>query len=155
LRLPPKTTGWLPVHTNDANAVGGEVATQLQNTPADAQCGADNIFYGENLTTCQGPQPDAHGAPVSAPYNVPWWCRTEFTPEPHGGPERHLRGARRHGSGRPVVNGTQVATREEIEASEPEYTFDVTSLLHAGANALALKVYPNNPGTMLTQDFNV
>jgi len=38
------TAGWLPVHTNDANAVGGEVAAQLQNTPPDAQCGANNIF---------------------------------------------------------------------------------------------------------------
>src|SRR5215510_6567743 len=61
------TTGWLPVHTNDANAVGGEVAAQLQNTPPDSQCGANNIFYGDNITTCQGAQPGAHSAP-NAPY---------------------------------------------------------------------------------------
>ena len=41
-----------------------------------------------------------------------------------------------------------------MQGSEPEYDFDVTALLHAGANALALEVYPDNPGTMLTQDFN-
>ena len=148
------TAGWLPVHTNDANAVGGEVAAQLQNTPADAQCGADNIFYGDNITTCQGPQPDAHGAPASAPYNVPWWFRTEFTPGLTAGQNATLEVRGVMGQADLWVNGTQVATRELIQGSEPEYTFDITSLLHAGANALALKVYPNNPGTMLTQDFN-
>src|SRR5262249_44805425 len=52
------------------------------------------------------------------------------------------------------VNGTQVSSRTVMQGSEPEYQFDVTSLIKSGANALALKMYPNNPGTMLTQDFN-
>ena len=147
------TAGWLPVHTNDANAVGGEVAAQLQNTPADAQCGANNIFYGENITTCQGPQPDAHGAP-NAPYNVPWWFRTEFTPNLTAGQNATLEVRGVMGQADLWVNGVQVAGRDLIQGSEPEYTFDITSLVHAGANALALKVYANNPGTMLTQDFN-
>ncbi len=147
------TTGWLPVHTNDANAVGGEVAAQLQNTPADAQCGADNIFYGENITACQGPQPDAHGAP-NAPYNVPWWFRTEFTPNLTAGQNATLEVRGVMGQADLWVNGVQVAGRDLIQGSEPEYTFDITSLVHAGANALALKVYANDPGTMLTQDFN-
>ena len=54
------------------------VAAQLQNIPPDDQCGANHIFYSENLTTCQGPQPGAHGAPNDQ-YNVPWWFRTEFS----------------------------------------------------------------------------
>ena len=147
------TAGWLPVHTNDANAVGGEVAAQLQNTPADAQCGANNIFYSDNITTCQGPQPDAHGAP-NAPYNVPWWFRTEFTPTLMAGQNATLEVRGVMGQADLWVNGVQVAGRDLIQGSEPEYTFDITSLVHSGANALALKVYANNPGTMLTQDFN-
>src|SRR3954471_2956414 len=148
------TAGWLPVHTNDANAVGTEVAAQLQNTPADAQCGANNIFYGENITTCQGPQPgDAHGLP-GAPYNVPWWFRTEFAPNLQPGQNATLEVRGIMGQADLWVNGTQVATRDLMQGSEPEFTFDVTSLLKPGANALALKLYPNNPGAMLTQDFN-
>jgi hypothetical protein len=38
-------TAWLKVKTNDANAVGSEVAAEIQNLPADAQCGDTNIFY--------------------------------------------------------------------------------------------------------------
>ncbi|WP_081686186.1 glycoside hydrolase family 2 protein [Candidatus Solirubrobacter pratensis] len=148
------TTGWLPVKTNDANAVGTEVAAQLQNTPASAQCGADNIFYGENITACQGPQPsDAHGLP-GAPYNVPWWFRTEFTPNLQPGQAATLEVRGIMGQADLWVNGTQVATRAELQGSEPEYTFDITSLIKPGANALALKLYPNDPGAMLTQDFN-
>src|SRR3954463_10712899 len=48
------TAAWLKVKTNDADAVGTEVAAELQNPPADAQCGDDNIYFGENITACQG-----------------------------------------------------------------------------------------------------
>ena len=41
-----------------------------------------------------------------------------------------------------------------LQGSEPEYDFDITSLVKPGANAIALKLYPNNPGAMLNQDFN-
>src|SRR3954467_1569745 len=60
------TSSWLKVRTHDANAPGPEVAAQLQNTPPDDPCGANHIFYGENITTCQGAQPGAHSAPLSA-----------------------------------------------------------------------------------------
>ncbi|MEV4760002.1 beta-mannosidase [Micromonospora sp. NPDC049559] len=150
-------TGWLPVHTNDANAVGSVVAAQLQNTPPDDRCGANNIFYSENITACQGPQPDAHGAP-NEQYNHPWWFRTEFRAQPlSGGPDRNVllevRGIM--GQADLWVNGVQVATRDVLQGSEPEYTLDITHLVNgASPNALAFKIYPNNPGAMLTQDFN-
>src|SRR3954452_5469279 len=53
------TSAWLKVRTNDANAPGTEVAAEIQNIAADDQCGANNIFYGNNLDVCQGPQPGA------------------------------------------------------------------------------------------------
>src|SRR3954447_5167907 len=58
------TSAWLKIRTNDANAPGSEGAAELQNTPADDPCGSNNIFYGTNLDTCQGPQPGAHSAPL-------------------------------------------------------------------------------------------
>ena len=38
------TASWLKVKTNDANAVGSEVAAEIQNVAADSQCGDNNIF---------------------------------------------------------------------------------------------------------------
>src|SRR3954447_19242770 len=149
------TSAWLKVKTNDANAPGGEVAAELQNTPADDPCGANNIFYGENITTCQGAQPGAHSAPLATGrYGVPWWFRTEFTPNLQPGQTAQLEVRGIMGQADLWGNGTQASTRDVIQRSEPEYRFDVTSLIRPGANALALKLYPNNPGTMLTQDFN-
>jgi exo-1,4-beta-D-glucosaminidase len=151
------TAGWLPVHTNDANAVGGVVAAQLQNIRPDDPCGANNIFYSENIASCQGPQPGAHSAP-NAPYDVPWWFRTEFGAKPlPGGPGRNVtlevRGIM--GQADLWVNGVQVATRDTLQGSEPNYTFDISNLVTGTSpNALAFKLYPNNPGAMLTQDFN-
>jgi exo-1,4-beta-D-glucosaminidase len=149
--------GWLPVHTNDANAVGSVTAAQLQNIPPDDRCGANNIFYSENITACQGPQPGAHSAP-NEQYNAPWWFRTEFRAHPlPGGPGRNVllevRGIM--GQADLWVNGVQLATRDVLQGSEPEYTFDITDLVDgASPNALAFKIYPNIPGSMLTQDFN-
>jgi exo-1,4-beta-D-glucosaminidase len=43
------------------------------------------------------------------------------------------------------VNGTQVAGTDEIAGAYPVHTFDVTRLVKAGANAMALRVHPGNP----------
>jgi exo-1,4-beta-D-glucosaminidase len=150
-----QTTNWLQVRTNDANAVGGEVAAQIQNIPPDDQCGTNNIFYSDNLVPCQGAQPDAHGLP-NAPYDAPWWFRTQFTPKPKLGPDQNatleVRGVM--GEADLWVNGVQVATRDTIQGSEAEYDFDITDLVQPGANVVAFKIYPNDPSAMLTQDFN-
>ncbi len=149
------TASWLKVKTNDANAVGCEVAAELQSIPASDPCGADNIFYGENITTCQGAQPGAHSAPLATSrYAVPWWFRTEFTPNLQPGQSAELQVRGIMGKADLWVNGTQVSTEAVLQGSEPEYDFDITSLIKPGANAIALKLYPNNPGAMLNQDFN-
>ena len=128
------TADWLRVHTNDANAVGGEVAAQIQNIPPDDQCGANNIFYSDNLVPCQGEAPDAHGLP-NAPYDVPWWFRTEFSlkrvPGPGENATLEVRGI--IGQADLWVNGVQVATRDTIQGSEPEYTFDITDLVNGSS----------------------
>lgn len=148
---------WLPVRVNDSGAVGGEVAAQLQNIPPDDQCGTNHIFYSDNLTRCQGPAPDAHGAP-NAPYDVPWWFRTNVKPNLRRGQHAVLRVRGIMGQADVWVNGTEVATRDEVQGSEPEYEFDVTDLLTRSRqrreSTVAFRLYPNNPGAMLTQDFN-
>src|SRR4051794_27546380 len=149
------TASWLKVKTNDANAVGSEVAAEIQNLPASDQCGDANIFYGENITACQGAQPGAHSAPLAASrYAVPWWFRTEFTPDLKPGQSAELQVRGIMGKADLWVNGTQVSTQAVLQGSEPEYDFDITSLVKPGANAIALKLYPNDPGAMLNQDFN-
>src|SRR3954447_1629174 len=149
------STAWLKVKTNDANAVGSEVAAEIQNAPADSQCGDANIFYGENITACQGAQPGAHDAPLAASrYAVPWWFRTEFTPDLKAGQSAELQVRGIMGKADLWVNGTQVSTRAVLQACEPEYDFDITSLVRPGANAIALKLYLNDPSAMLNQDFN-
>ncbi|HET7051113.1 MAG TPA: hypothetical protein VFI54_22790, partial [Solirubrobacteraceae bacterium] len=50
------------------------------------------------------------------------------------------------------LNGKQIASQSTVQGDYTRYTFDVTGLLHNGANALALEVYPNNPNTMFTLD---
>ena len=143
------TAGWLKVKTNDANAVGSEVAAELQNAPADAQCGDDNIFYGENITDrarARSPARTTRRWPPRAT-RVPWWFRTEFTPEPAGRPERRAR--RSAGSwARPTCGSTAPRSPPQavLQGSEPEYDFDITSLIKPGANAIALKLYREQPG---------
>jgi exo-1,4-beta-D-glucosaminidase len=144
---------WLPVRVNDAGAVGGEVAAQLQNIPPDDPCGANHIFYSDNLTRCQGSPPGAHSAP-NAPYDVPWWFRTSVRANLARGQHAQLLVRGIMGEADVWVNGTQIATREEVQGSEPEYEFDVTERLEHGRNTVALRLYPNNPDAMLTQDFN-
>ena len=144
---------WLRVHTNDADAVGGEVAAQVQNTPPNNQCGANRIYFSDNLNPCQGPEPGAHSAP-NPPYDVPWWFRTTFTPSLHPGQHAQLLVRGIMGEADLWVNGTLVATRDTLQGSEPEYAFDVTDLLQPGTNSVAFKLYANNPDAMLNQDFN-
>lgn len=50
------------------------------------------------------------------------------------------------------VNGHELASQATLQGDYTRYTFDVTGVLHAGANALALAVYPNDPATMFTLD---
>jgi exo-1,4-beta-D-glucosaminidase len=85
---------------------------------------------------------------------VPWWFRTEFTPNLGAGQDATLAVRGIMGKADLWVNGVLVAGLDVLQGSEPEYTFDVTSLIRPGANALALKLYPNNAGAMLNQDFN-
>ena len=83
---------------------------------------------------------------------MPWWFRTTFSS--HLGPSQHaqliINGV--VGEADVWLNGKRVATHFTVQGDFTRYTFDITGRLRHGTNALALKVYPNNPNRMFTLD---
>src|SRR5689334_7909212 len=137
-------SSWLAVHPDDAGAVGTEVNALLQN----GEC--PDVFFSTNMKQCFGYM-DSVGPDTIARFSVPWWFRTTFTAPPAG---QHawliVNGVVGHAD--LWVNGTLVASQARIQGAFAQYTFDVTSLLRSGRNALALEVVPNDPTKMLTLD---
>ena len=154
--------GWLPVTADDAGAAGTEVEALLQNglCPDDQSLQPVNqstdspasVFFSDNMQQCFGP-PQTNEGPDSNPlFNVPWWFRTDFSPGLQPGQDAKLVINGVVGQADVWVNGTEVATQATVEGDYTSYSFDVTGLIRAGTNSLALEVFPNNPNSMLTLD---
>ncbi|MCX4748930.1 hypothetical protein OG455_26010 [Kitasatospora sp. NBC_01287] len=138
------TGGWLSVANDGGGAPGTEISALLQN----GSC--PDIFMSTNMKTCFG-QLTKVGADTLAPFNVPWWYRTDFTAPPAGQDATLvLNGV--IGAADVWVDGTQVATAAQVTGGYARTAFDVTKLLKSGTNSLAVEVHPNNPSTMLTVD---
>jgi exo-1,4-beta-D-glucosaminidase len=156
------TAGWLPVTTDDAGAVGTEVEALLQNgvCPLDPALqpvnqdvsGTSSIFYSNNMQQCFGAPQTQVGADTSPLFDMPWWFRTDFTPDLQPGQDAKLVINGVMGQADVWVNGTEVATQATVEGDYTSYTFDVTNLIRPGTNSLALELYPNNPSRMFTLD---
>jgi exo-1,4-beta-D-glucosaminidase len=137
------TRGWLPVRPDDAGAPGTEINALLQN----GEC--PDVFVSDNMRKCFGYM-DERG-PVTVPrFAVPWWFRTDFTLSSPQHAKLLVPGV--VGEGDVWVNGTLVAGRDIVSGAFAGHTFDVRSLVHAGKNSLAIKMYPNDPLTMYTLD---
>ncbi|MFL6122200.1 glycosyl hydrolase 2 galactose-binding domain-containing protein [Actinophytocola sp.] len=135
------TDGWLPVKPDDAGAPGTEINALLQN----GEC--PNVFYSDNMRQCFGYV--TRRGPVTVPrFAVPWWFRTNFTLTARQNAKLVVPGV--VGEGDVWVNGTLVADRGVVSGAYAAHTFDVTALVHPGANSLAIKMYPNNPKKMYT-----
>ncbi|KPK64084.1 MAG: hypothetical protein AMK73_04805 [Planctomycetes bacterium SM23_32] len=81
------------------------------------------------------------------PFAEPWWYRTEFTLEPDG----RLTHARLGFDGvnyraNVWLNGRQVATAHEVFGAFRRFELDLTESLRAGANVLAVEVFPPQRG---------
>jgi hypothetical protein len=139
------TAGWLHVRPDDAGAVGTEVNALVQN----GRC--PNVFFSTNMKDCFGYMSQI-GPDTIPEFAVPWWFRTSFHADLHRSQHAQLIVNGVVGEADVWVNGTQVASRAQVQGAYTRYTFDVTGLLHAGANALALELYPNDPTTMFTLD---
>ncbi|WP_158894819.1 glycosyl hydrolase 2 galactose-binding domain-containing protein [Amycolatopsis anabasis] len=137
--------GWLPVKPDDAGAPGTELNALVQN----GEC--PDVFYADNMRKCFGYMPKL--GPVTVPrFAVPWWFRTDFTPQVKPGQSAKLLMPGVVGEADVWVNGKLVADRETVSGSLASRTFDISELVRPGKNSLAIKMYPNNPLTMFTLD---
>ena len=98
------------------------------------------LFYGSNLTDV--PKGD---------FEVPWWYRTEFalsTEEARAFPWIHFDGVNYRAD--VWVNGRRITTSQRVVGTYRTFAFDVSKILHAGRNAVAVEVFPVDPDRDLT-----
>src|SRR5262249_47909245 len=153
-------SAWLPVTADDAGAAGTEAAAQvassingLTNKPDPDHCSFATIYYSDNLQTCTGLEIGQSGPPdPTRPYGVPWWSGRSFTSNLAPGQDAKLIVRGVMGRADLWVDGVQIAQQSSLAGSEAEHVYDVTALLRQGDNALAFRIYPNDPGLLLTQD---
>jgi exo-1,4-beta-D-glucosaminidase len=135
---------WLKVTPDNGGAPGTEVEALVQN----GRC--PSVFFSTNMKRCFGYM-KAIGSNTIPRFAVPWWFRTTFS------------GAAASGHATLVVNGVvgeadlwlnghEVAGHSTIQGAYTQYLFDVTGLVRRGANALAFRLYPNDPNAMFTLD---
>lgn len=85
-------------------------------------------------------------------FQIPWWYRATFElPAGDGKTHTFIRVNGIIPAADLWLNGKQVASRATIAGAYTMHTFDVTALVHAGANVLAFKVYPANAEQDFTQ----
>ena len=135
--------GWLPVTPDDAGAPGTEINALLQNGACP------DVFHSDNMRKCFG-YTDKVGPVTVARFAVPWWFRTDFTLSAKTTARLVIPGV--VGESDVWVNGSLVAGKDMVSGAFAGHTFDVSSLVHAGKNSLAIKMYPNDPTRMYTLD---
>src|SRR5215468_9105217 len=114
---------WLPVSNDDAGAPGTEIEALAQNgkCPGDTALQPVNqstnspssVFFSTNIQSCYGFM-NAIGADTVAQFNVPWWWRTDFTPNLTSGQAATLIVNGVIGSANVWVNGQEVATSATV-----------------------------------------
>ncbi len=152
---------WLRVANDSAGAPGTEIEALLQNgrCPDDAGLQPVNrssdsphsVFFSDNMRKCYGYEKQI-GADTVPMFRVPWWWRTEFSPQLRTGQRATLIVNGVIGKANVWVNGHQVATSATVTGAYTRFAFDITGLVRPGANAVAIEVDPNNPETMFTLD---
>lgn len=104
-----------------------------------------NVFYSDNLRAVQVPGASGNH------FVVPWWYRSEFTlPADAKGLHTLIRSNGIIADADLWVNGHPVADHAALAGAYPVHELDVTRLLHAGVNTLALRVHPADPRMALT-----
>ncbi len=152
---------WLPVTNDDAGAPGTEIEALAQNgrCPGDTALqpvnqgtgGASSVFFSANMKSCYGFM-SATGADTVKDFSVPWWWRTDFTPNLQAGQVATLIVNGVVGSANVWVNGQELATSATVTGAYTRFSFSLTKLVKTGTNSLAIEVSPNNPNTMFTLD---
>src|SRR6266567_5579538 len=155
------TSSWLPVANDDAGAPGTELEALAQNglCPGDTALqpvnqgtsGPNSVFFANNMQLCYGFMSKI-GSDTLSTFDVPWWWRTDFTPNLVSGQVASLIVNGVVGSANVWVNGTEVATSAAVTGAYTRLTFNITSNIVSGLNSLAIEVNPNNPTSMFTLD---
>jgi exo-1,4-beta-D-glucosaminidase len=155
------TSTWLPVSNDDAGGPGTEIEALAQNgkCPGDTALqpvnqntsGPNSVFFSNNMQLCYGSMSKI-GPDTVSQFNVPWWWRTDFTPNLQAGQAATLVVNGVVGTANVWVNGTQVATSATVTGAYTRFTFNLTNLIVAGTNSLAIEVNPNDPTSMFTLD---
>jgi exo-1,4-beta-D-glucosaminidase len=154
-------SAWLPVANDDAGAPGTEIEALAQNgqCPGDtalqpvnqSTSSPNSVFFSNNLQLCYGTQSKI-GPDTVAQFKVPWWWRTNFTPNLTSGQTATLIVNGVVGSANVWVNGTEVATSATVTGAYTRFTFNISSQIVSGTNSLAIEVNPNDPTSMFTLD---
>ena len=132
------TQGWYPV-SGRATVMAGLLENRTY----------ENVFFSDNLRAVE--EPDSSGNV----FLIPWWYRTEVALSKEALQARTL--VRINGivaSADVWLNGHPVAEQATITGAYPVHELDVTSLMHAGVNTLALRVHPADPRTSLSIGWN-
>src|SRR5262245_16665446 len=155
------TSTWLPVANDDAGAPGTEIEALAQNGKCPGNTalqpvnqgtsGPNSVFFSNNLQLCYGFM-SRIGPDTVSQFSVPWWWRTDFTPSVQAGQVATLVVNGVVGSANVWVNGTEVATSSTVTGAYTRFTFNLTNLIVAGTNSLAIEVNPNDPTSMFTLD---
>src|SRR6516165_2187246 len=155
------TSTWLPVTNDDAGAPGTEIEALAQNgqcpgdtalQPVNQNTSSPNsVFFSNNMQLCYGNMTKIGPDSVSE-FNVPWWWRTDFTPNLAAGQTATLVVNGVVGSANVWVNGTEVATSATVTGAYTRFTFGLNSLIRSGTNSLAIEVNPNDPTSTFTLD---
>jgi len=155
------TSTWLPVANDDAGAPGTEVEALAQNgmCPGDtalqpvnqSTSSPNSVFFANNIQLCYGFM-NKIGPDTVSQFSVPWWWRTDFTPNLAAGQTASLVVNGVIGSANIWVNGTEVATSATVTGDYTKFTFNISNLIVSGANSLAIEVNPNDPTSMFTVD---
>src|SRR6266566_5135312 len=155
------TSTWLQVANDDADAPGTEIEALAQNgkCPGDtalqpvnqSTSSPNSVFFSNNLQLCYGNMTKIGPDTVSR-FSVPWWWRTDFTPNVATGQTATLIVNGVVGSANVWVNGTEVATSSTVTGAYTRFTFNLTSLIRSGTNSLAIEVNANDPTSMFTLD---
>src|SRR5215468_642663 len=128
------TSGWYPV-SGRATVMAG----LLENGRYQ------NVFYGDNLRAVKAPEAGGNL------FMIPWWYRTEFTFVKDAPGRRTLLRINGMIAAADVwLNGHLVAEQAAVTGAFPVHELDVTPWVHAGINALALRVHPADPRRSLS-----
>jgi exo-1,4-beta-D-glucosaminidase len=135
------TTGWHPA-TVPGTVVGALVEQGVFKDP----------YVGMNLRSIPGttyPIGEEFALlpiPANSPYKPSWWYRKEFDVPATGVPVLWLNFNGINYRANIWVNGTRIATRDEVAGAFRRYEFDITRLVRRGAtNAVAVEVFAPQP----------